>query len=371
MEINTLKTRLGFTAPLRHRLAGAWKWWLTELGDMLPERIRSLVAPGSQYLCLELDNAEVIASQHTLDESIELARYPLDGTDVAPDQRQMVRGLTGRASEVVLCLPRNKVLIKTLTLPLAAAENLREVLGFEMDRQTPFRIEQVYYDYVVASADPKARRLDVVMVLTPRVFLDELLDKLRAMKLAPHRASVCGNGDLTPYAVNLLPESQRQRKSAATRILNLTLTVLTGVLLLGAVALPLLDKHFAIRNLESRIDVASGQAEVARRLRTEVDRLNTGVRFLVEKKQSTPLALEVISELTRILPDDTWITRLDLKDHEVHIQGQSLAAAALIPLIESSPMLANARFRSPVTKIPRTDKERFHLSAEFSSGVPK
>lgn len=371
MNINALKNRRSFTAPLMHRLTGAWKWWLAELGDMLPDGIRSLVASGPKCLYLEMSNVEVIASHRTRDENIELARYPMTGADIPPDQPQKVRDLASRASEVVLCLPRDKVLIKTLHLPLATAENLREVLGFEMDRQTPFRVEQVYYDYHIASADLKNKRLDIVMVVTPRGLLDELLEKLRATELQPHRVTVCRNGEQIPCAVNLLPVSRRQQKSAATRTLNLALSVLTAVLLFSAVALPLLNKHFATRNLESRIDVASGAAEVARRLRIEVDHLNTSTRFLAEKKKSTPLALEIISELTRILPDDTWVNRLDLKDHEVQIQGQSLAAAALIPLIESSPMLSNARFRSPVTKIPRAEEELFHLSAEFSTGVPK
>jgi general secretion pathway protein L len=80
--------------------------------------------------------------------------------------------------------------------------------------------------------------------------------------------------------------------------------------------------------------------------------------------------LELLDELTRILPDDTWITRLDIKGSELEIQGQSASAAALIPLIESSSILQNPRFRSPVTQIPRSDVERFHLSAETRGPTP-
>ena len=85
----------------------------------------------------------------------------------------------------------------------------------------------------------------------------------------------------------------------------------------------------------------------------------------MDRKKSTRLVLELIDELTRLLPDDTWITRLEMNGSEVHIQGQSPAAAALIPLLESSDSLQNARFRSPVTQQPLSDTERFHLSAEI------
>jgi general secretion pathway protein L len=371
MKLSNMKPRLAFTTPLVHSLAGAWNWWLTELGGMLPRSAHRLIAPGAQRLYLELAGTDVIASQQVRDERIELGRYPLTASGVTTDQPRALRKLTGRASEVILCLPRDKVLVKSINLPLAAAENLREVLGFEMDRQTPFSVEHVYYDYVVTAADPKARRLEADMLLTPRRYLDELLEKFEMTGLQPHRATVCRDTERNLFAVNLLPETRRRGKPAVTRILGITLATVAGVLLLGIVSLPLLNKHLAIRTLESRIDVTSGRAEVAGRLRSEVERMNADVHFLVEKKQSTRLVLEVIAELTRILPDDTWITRLDLGEDEIQIQGQSLAAAALIPLVESSHILDNARFRSPVTKIPRTEEERFHLSAEFSSGSPE
>jgi general secretion pathway protein L len=371
MKLGNIKTRLAFTTPLVQSLANAWNWWLMELGDMLPRGMRSLIAPGGHYLFLELDGTDFVASQHIRDERIELGRYPLTAIDGPALEPRAVRKLTGRVKEVILCLPRDKVLVKTFSLPLATAENLREVLGFEMDRQTPFSVEQVYYDYFVAAADPKARRLDIIMLLTPRRFLDDLLEKLVAAGLLPDRATACRDADQRLSAVNLLPESRRRRKPALTRIFSITLAVVTGILLLSTVSLPLLNKHLAIRSLESRLDVASARAEVARRLRTEVDRMSAGARYLAEKKKSTQLALEVINEITRILPDDTWITRLDMDERGIQVQGQSLAAAALIPLIESSPMLDNARFRSPVTKIPRAQEERFHLSAEFSAGPSK
>ena len=65
--------------------------------------------------------------------------------------------MTGETGEVILCLPADKVLTRTLTLPLATEENLREVLAFQMDRQTPFTVEQVYYDYGVVARGRKTR----------------------------------------------------------------------------------------------------------------------------------------------------------------------------------------------------------------------
>jgi len=79
------------------------------------------------------------------------------------------------------------------------------------------------------------------------------------------------------------------------------------------------------------------------------------------------MTIALIDEMSRILPDDTWLTRVDIAGREIQVQGQSLSAAALIELLEKSPVFENVRFRSPVTQVPRTEAERFHLSADWSS----
>ena len=369
MAMTHLKTHFKFTAPLLHQLAGFWTWWIAELGGILPKSIRSTILPRVERLYLQLNGPEVIACQGTIERVHEIGRYPLTAEALQPGQAQALEELAGRAREVVLCLPADKVLVKTLSLPLVAEENLREVLGFEMDRQTPFRLDQVYYDHLLSARNSKTNSLTVDLVLTPRPFLDDLVVRLAGIGLQPDQATLCREKTGQPQPVNLLPEQVRQHRPDSARYLNLALGVVALMLLVGAIALPLVNKLQVIPALEARTELVTVQAEVARRLREQVEQLGTGSRFLIEKKHGMPLALEIINELTRILPDDTWINRLDIKGQEVQIEGQSASASALIPLIESSDKLRNPRFRSPVTRMPRTNTERFHLSAEVTKSL--
>jgi len=368
MNMAQLKTRFTLTAPLLHALTGFWSWWITELAGILPGRVRAAVLPAVDrlYLELSLNGQEVITSRGTDESNHETGRYALTAGVLRPEQKQALAELAGRSREVVLCLPVDKVLVKTLTLPLVAEINLREVLGFEMDRQTPFRLEQVYYDHILSTRNSKTNSLSLELLVTPRLFLDKLLTELKNIGLRPHQATICQKKTGQLQAVNLLPEEARQRRPDTARNLNLTLGVLALMLLLATIALPLANKIQVIDALEARVELATSKAEVSRRLREEIEQLGTESSFLLKKKQVTPLALDIINELTRILPDDTWITRLVIKGQEIQIQGQSATAAALIPLIESSSTLLNPHFSSPVTSIPNSDTERFHLSAEVA-----
>jgi general secretion pathway protein L len=355
-----------FISPLLHRLIEFWSWWIGELVGFLPASIRSVILPGVEHLYLVLNGPEIIVSQGTAETYHEVGRYPLSAATLTSEQAKEIEELAGRTREVVLCLPSDKVLFKTLTLPLAAEENLREVLGFEMDRETPFSLEQVFYDYILSARNPKNNTITLNMVVTPKLFLKDLLGKLNEIGFHLHRATTCLENGGQPQSLNLLPAEFMQRRPDSARYLNFVLGILSLVLLLGAIALPLINKLHVIEVLEARTQLATGKAEVIRRLQEEVKHLGTSSRFLVEKKQATPLVLEIVNEVTRILPDDTWINQLDIKEQEVQIQGQSTSAAALIPSIESSEILQNARFRSPVTKMPGSSTERFHISADVA-----
>ena len=61
--------------------------------------------------------------------------------------------MAGKATEVVLRLPPEKVLQPTVRLPIAAAERLEEVMAQEMDRHTPFHASEVFYDWRIRGSD--------------------------------------------------------------------------------------------------------------------------------------------------------------------------------------------------------------------------
>lgn len=363
MELTGKNVRHLFNTRLWPSISAFWSWWSTELLDMLPEKARNALQPAGTSLFLELDGTDVVTSHGSIHVGKPVAGYPLAAGDKTP-----VIAVDDNVREIVLCLPQDKVLIKPLKLPLATEENLCEVLAFEMDRQTPFKADQVYYDFAVTARDPGEQSLELSLVLTPRQELDGILTALAERGIHPDLVTV--NCDRTDKLrnINLLPEKYRGHRTGTSRRINIMIGILALALLTGAVSLPLLGQRHKIKMLEPLLETAETKAEVAGRLRDTVEELKAESSFLVNRKQSTLLVLQVMDEVTRILPDDSWVFQVQIRGSEVQIQGQSASAAALIPLIESSDILYDARFRSPVTQAPRSILERFHLSA--STRVP-
>ncbi|HWD59051.1 MAG TPA: hypothetical protein VG308_12265, partial [Stellaceae bacterium] len=72
---------------------------------------------------------------------------------------------------VVLRLADDDVLCKTITLPLGAERDLVQVLVFEMDRETPFAVDEVVWGYRVVGRDRQRGQLTLRLRLISRAGL--------------------------------------------------------------------------------------------------------------------------------------------------------------------------------------------------------
>jgi general secretion pathway protein L len=80
---------------------------------------------------------------------------------------------------------------------------------------------------------------------------------------------------------------------------------------------------------------------------------------------------ELLEELTRLLPDTTWIWNLKYNGKEIELSGFADSASDLIPLLDRSPLFEKVEFLAPVTKEMQMrgdgnkEKERFKIKAKI------
>jgi general secretion pathway protein L len=361
MNVNVQRSlqplRIRYADPLLGRLRSFWRWWSGELFQLLPENLQKAIAQRQQKLYVEVDNDKLLLSLGNHAAQREVLRLALDaaGAEDADIPRE--------AQQTILLLPDDKVLAKRIALPAAAEENLREVLGFEMDLHTPFEASEVYYDYTVVGRDSARQQVTVDLVYAPRDAVDEFVDGASnvGMKTDLVTCRRRDNNNLQP--VNLLPQERRRAKRFDVRSLNLALTALLATLLVAAITIPIVRKNHVIAEVEAQVEAAAAEARQGAELRQDLEKMAAASQFLVDKKACDVMIVELVDEISRILPDHTWIARLDLSGTELQIQGQSSASSSLIRIIESSPWFENARFSSPVVQITGTDNDRFHITA--------
>lgn len=263
-------------------------------------------------------------------------------------------------------LPPAQILRRRIELPLVALENLREVVGFEIDRYTPFRADEVAYDARVASVDSQAQRARVELLVAPRSLLEGAMDLATRLGFVPDRISVAEGADEGPMPINLLPPVDSSAGSRLIAKLSVGLAAIALGLVATAAWLPLERKHQELAFYEERLGKARAAAAEATALRDRMMQSLARSRFLVERRKATPLVVSLLKEATDRLNDQTWVVKLHLTGQEVTLSGYSTAASPLIANLEESDLFEAVRFGSPVTTDSRIGRERFNLIAKVT-----
>lgn len=353
-------------APWRQRLGAFWRWWTGELARLVPERFAALGgATRVPRVALEGDSLVLLEPRIEGEARAGLADPQRSRAAAA----SLLERAGERRARARLVLGENDALVRRTAMPAATEENLAQVLAFEMDRLTPFRADEVYFDYRVTGRDAAAGTIAVLVAVARRDVVDGQVERLRAAGLTVEGIlprQELGHGGA---ALNLMPAEQRgERETPRERLFK---RVLAGVvlLLLAAVLLyPPYAKRRAWITLHPVEVKAQAEAQAASRLAQELERLVADYNFLLAKKHGSPPALAYIEEVTRLLPDHTWVQQLDLKvagkARELQIQGETTSSSKLIEILSQSSLLQNATPRGTVTRGSQPGTERFAIVAE-------
>ncbi|HEB78299.1 MAG TPA: hypothetical protein ENI90_07220 [Methylothermaceae bacterium] len=267
---------------------------------------------------------------------------------------------------VTLLLKPGQYLQRRIILPVAAQENLHQVVGFELDRLTPFSTDQVYYTARLLKPLP-GERISVECILILKALLDPYLDLLAAAGLPPHQVSILPPDGSPRLEIDLLPPERRPRTHRWQHWLNYGLTVLLIGLITVAMTMPILHQQQTIAKLERAVRQTRKAAREANQLQRKVATLKQQAHFVLDKKQAARPLIAVLEELSQRLPEDTWLTGFHYRQGKLQIDGKSPAASKLVELLEKSPYFRNVHFVSPVTQDRVTGMERFRISMEVSS----
>lgn len=328
-------------ARLAPGAGGFLSWWGRSLAQLLPRRLRD---------ALELEPGRLLlqAGDHDLPPAI-------------PDPRS-------RPLPRWLLLPADAALVRTLRLPAAAAGRLREVTAFEIERQTPFAADAVLHDARVLRPAGEGQ-LEVALVVVPRARLQPALEALGPVAGTLAGVDVAGPGG-EPLGVNLLPVEQRHRLRNPWSTLNRVLAVV-AVLALGAAAAQVLDNRRAAADaLEAGL---AARAEAGRReaagLR-QAQLLLEGQGFLERTRAARPPATAVLAELTRRLPDDTYLEKLSIEGDQLTLIGLGRNPAALVGQLQGAALWRAPALAGAVMPDPGSGRDRFTLTAQLVPAAP-
>jgi Tfp pilus assembly protein PilN len=392
---------------------------------------------------------------------------------------------------IILVIPREWVIARTIDLPATVAENLQRAVSFELDRFTPLSADDALYDFLPLSQNEETLRLflavcraDVVnpylealqgqaitvgrittgltaagtassymtnanrlafaeidkggfaggVVIDGRVFAlfadefngegaDERAGRVReelSRAAAPitngtavAEAVMVRDGSITPVTikrlmasvtllndldskrlhlkgplpgaltlghrgsvieglwsraegVDLLAKGERRRPRSPVGLTLLLLVAIAAMVVIYAIA-PLTIERRRVDEIERQIRLMKGPVRQVEALKKEIEAQEKENGAIEGFKSGRILAVDILREVTKVLPKNAWLTRARITETNVDLEGYAGSAAEILPKLESSPFLKKVEFASPTFRDTRLNADRFVIKMEIEN----
>lgn len=338
------------------------RWWKQHLWECVPASMRR----------------RIVQSRRPAIWSPSEDRVWVAGTSLNTSKSFTQSALAQRGGEVALVVGENNGFRRTVDLPMSVEGRLQQVLGFELDRLTPLRPSELYYDFHVVERNNSAGTCRVELVAAPKTRVAPLLDAAAKRNITVSRLLLSSADADTP--LDLLSPSRAQAGEVATNRnwINWALAGLCAALALALVIFPLWQMRQQVIDLQPIEAKAKTDAEAASILQRQLEKQIGEYNLPLSRKHASPLAIQVLEELSKRLPDDTWVQTLEIHAvpnqktaREVVLQGETGSGGKIMQILQESALLKDPTFKSTMTRVSPS-AERFHIAAELvAAQMPK
>jgi general secretion pathway protein L len=340
------------------------RWWAQQMMELLPARLTRRDGRAENALIVTSpisdengSDIELLVRRNRRETS--LGRFALD--DLGMRAARAALGNRRRYGVVVLRVPRAVMLERNVVLPLAAERDVARVVEYEMDRFTPFAADEVFFAVAIQRRDRINAKLHLLVSLVPKAQLERPLAALAELGVAPTVVEAPQAAGTVRRVELGQPDRRRDRLRHAATI---GAAAICALLAAASVVIPFVQQSAELDAIEAEIATMKPRVAQAETLRKQIANEANGSDVIAAEGARVGDALQAVAALTEILPDDTYLTSLSLRTRKLTMEGQSAAAAHLIAALSSDPVIRDAAFAAPVTRITQGG-DIFSIRAEL------
>lgn len=179
-------------------------------------------------------------------------------------------------------------------------------------------------------------------------------------------------GASAPFTTNLANFIPKDRRASNARGQYLVTGILAGLLVIGLlvafVIFPALERSNYLSALNAELRRLDPAARQAQDLEQRTNAIRAKVASLDEIRRRPQADLEILSELTRLLPPQVWTNTIEIFPDSVVIAGEADQAAPLLKLLDSSPLFQNSEFALSVTRASQVEQFRIKTMRRNRTG---
>jgi general secretion pathway protein L len=296
-------------------LGEGYGWWMQTLAAMLPASVKQMFSVRPEA-CAWIGE---------------------DGGLVVETGSQAQRASPAKSKlAVTLLLPASQCLIREIDLPVMPVGDVRRLVGLDSDRLLPFPPGSCFVDVEVIGT--QAGRQKVAVAAIQKTHAMRLVDAAVAFDLVPQalRIEILG-GVRFDFWPALRAESGETDNKA--RPIWWGVVVVLLLVNLGVVVGRDIQATTAMETMVTRHASVAASARALRLRIVQEDRRR--VALLAQRASGEPLAL--IEQLTRVIPQNSWVQQLTLADGRLRLIGYQGEGDDVLARLRAVPRFKSAQ----------------------------
>ena len=167
-----------------------------------------------------------------------------------------------------------------------------------------------------------------------------------------------------PVQMNLMPVGLRKKPNRTGLYVMAVLAgllVLSGVLWAGS---HLMNQRQMLKSLEAEAARLKTEVSAVEKTAEETRKIKKNLDYLRALRPGNAYVIEIMNELSNIVPPAAWITDFKLTGNKLGLYGMADSASDLIPILEASPLFMDVAFLSAIRN-SREGKEVFRIGCNI------
>ena len=152
-----------------------------------------------------------------------------------------------------------------------------------------------------------------------------------------------------PYSIDLISPQVLSRRRLWFK-LEAAAALFLLVTLIGQPLAVLAGKRRHLQKLEKKLAVVRLEADKLSGIRKQNQATINHFETLSGLVREQSVTIDLLKELTEVIPQDAWLRSLAIRGRKIHLQGTSASATAVVKALEDSPLFDEVHFDSPVVK---------------------
>lgn len=256
---------------------------------------------------------------------------------------------------VLIAVPAEESYSFSMSVPRTSKRHSPKIVEHQLSHRLPISLEKVIFQYHLLGSR-RAETFDLFVTAVDRDFVDRCLRTAAQSQILVEGFLANPSANQTIFFIGSRPK----RTSRISFLGFLFIFSLIGVIsILCLIYLHTLSLERVNVSLADSINSLHEDALATSTLLNSIthDARDFRIRTTV---------IDVLSMLSSLLPDDTWLSEIDISDNVVLMSGYTAQSEKLIPLLLSGDIFKEAQFVSPLTREAGGNLDRFSMKIAIS-----